>query len=82
MRIVKRGSNSSRKENPSIIADFVGTQRKPNAKTTVNSAAVAICGIEVVNTAMTEITRSNIDPSFMPAKTPSVKDTGIMIRKT
>src|SRR5579863_6694662 len=78
---VNNGSTSSRNDQPSIMADLVGTHPKPSAKVTVSKAAVAICGIEVVKTAMKEMDLSSADPSPTPASTPNVSDTGTMIKK-
>ena len=79
---VSSGSTSARNDQPSIMADLVGTHPRPRASITVSNTAVAICGIEVVNTAAKEMIRSSREPSFMPASTPKVRAMGIMTKNT
>ncbi len=43
---------------------------------------MAISGIEVVNTERNEMTRSCAEPSFMPASTPVISDSGIIRANT
>src|SRR5258707_578391 len=54
-----------RQSQPLTMAELAGTHRRPSAKMTVSTIAVAISGSEVVKTARKETKRSRNAPSFI-----------------
>ena len=66
---------------PLVMEDVPGSQFRPNTKIVDSKTVLANSGTDVVMIDPTDMTRSNREPSRIPANTPSISDNGIIMAK-